>query len=85
MIVEYHDIIERSCRQPGIEFTLGTGLKNYIYALTNGHLGVIDEMIIYVRNVSDKGSLGQTHVSTGLERQGFLTHNLVLDVKSRLS
>lgn len=53
---EYHDVIERSCRRPGIEFTLGTDLKNYIYALTNGHPGVIDEMVFYLRNVSDKGS-----------------------------
>lgn len=27
MIVEYHDVIERSRRRPGIEFTLGTDLK----------------------------------------------------------
>lgn len=47
--------------------------KNYIYKLTNGHPGVIDEMIIYVRNASEKGSLGQTQVSTSVERQGLLS------------
>lgn len=49
MIVEYHDVIERSRRRPGIEFTLSTDLKNYIYKLTNSHPGVIDEMVIYVK------------------------------------
>lgn len=53
---EYHDVIERICHRPGIEFTLSTDLKNYIYALTNGHPGVIDEMIFFLRNVSDKDS-----------------------------
>lgn len=54
--------------------------KTYIYALTNGHLGIIDEMVIYVRNVSDKGSLGQTQVRTSVKSQCFLTsHPVTMD------
>lgn len=39
---EYEDVVRRFCSRAGIEFALSTDLKANIYALTDGHPGMVE-------------------------------------------
>jgi hypothetical protein len=50
---EYQDVLDRFYKRPGIEFTLNIEVQGYIYALTNGHPGMIESILMYIRNVCE--------------------------------
>ncbi|KKA22651.1 hypothetical protein T310_3333 [Rasamsonia emersonii CBS 393.64] len=47
---EYQDFLGRFYKRSDIEFTLNTEVQNYIFSLTNGHPGMIDSILTYIRN-----------------------------------
>lgn len=51
---EYQDFLGRFYKRSDIEFTLNTEVQNYIFSLTNGHPGMIDSILTYIRNVCEQ-------------------------------
>lgn len=43
----------RFCRGSGIEFTLKKDLRNYIFAITNGHPGMVRSILVFIEEVRD--------------------------------
>lgn len=52
-ITEFEDVLARFCRGSGIEFTLKKDLRNYIFAITNGHPGMVRSILVFIEEVRD--------------------------------
>lgn len=48
---EFEDVVARYCKKDDVKFTLAEDLQRYIFALTNGHPGMIRSLLVYIETV----------------------------------
>ena len=48
---EFEDVVARYCKKDDVKFTLAEDLQRYVFALTNGHPGMIRSLLVYIETV----------------------------------